>query len=47
MQNMTQRDLLITKNYILAQKKSIMNIEIFSSQNELKKISLKLENRIG
>ena len=44
---MTQRDVLITKNYILADKKSIYFIEIFSSENKLKKNSLKLENRIG
>ena len=47
MQNKTQRDVLITKNYILEGKKSILNIEIFSSENKVKKISLKLENRIG
>ena len=47
MQNITQRDVFITKNYILAGKKSILNLQIFSSVNELKKISLKLEKRIG
>ena len=41
MQNMTQRDVLITKNYILADKKSILNVEIFSTKNKVKKISLK------
>ena len=46
MQNMTQRDALITKNFILAIKKSFFYLEIFSSEN-VKKISLKLENRIG
>ena len=44
---MTQRDLLITKNYILTVKKSIFSIEIFSSEIEVRKKSLKLENRIG
>ena len=44
---MTQRDVLITKHYILAHQKSISKIEIFSSEIEVKKISLKLENRIA
>ena len=39
---MTQRDALITKSYILAHKKSIFKMEIFSSELERKKISLKL-----
>ena len=47
MRNITQRDAQITKNYILADKKSIFNIEIFSSVIEVKKFSLKLENIIG
>ena len=47
MRNITQRDAQITKNYILADKKSIFNIEIFSSVIEVKKLSLKLENIIG
>ena len=34
---MTHRDALITKIYILAIKKSILNIEIFSTQNKMKK----------
>ena len=34
---MTHRDALITKIYILAIKKSIYNIEIFSSQNYMRK----------
>ena len=38
MQNMTQRDVLNTKNYILAIKKLIFKIEIFSSKIEVKKI---------
>ena len=46
---MTQRDALITKKYlyIFAIKNSIFNIEIFYSEIEVKKISLKLENGIG
>ena len=47
MLNITQRDVLMTRNNILADKKSILNIEIFSSENDLKKISLKLEKGIG
>ena len=47
MRNMTQREAKITKNNILADKKSIFNIELFSSEIELKKKSLKFENRIG
>ena len=47
MQNMTQLDALIKKNYILAQQKSIFKIEMFSSEIEVKKLSLKLKNTIG
>ena len=47
MQNMTQCDVLNTKNYILPIKRLIFIIEIFSSEIERKKISLKLENKIG
>ena len=47
MQNMTQRDALITKNYIWAYKKKNFKIVIFWSEIEVKKISLKLGNRIG
>ena len=38
---MTQRDLLNTKNYTLAIKKSIFKIEIFCSEIRVKKNSLK------
>ena len=37
MQNMTQRDALITENYILADKKLIFRKDIFSSEHEEKK----------
>ena len=47
MPDMTQRGPPITKNYILAIRKSIFNIEIFSPEIEVKKIFLKLENRNG
>ena len=40
MQNITQRDKLMTKNYILAIKKSIFHIEIFSSEIVRKKFLL-------
>ena len=36
MQNMTQRDALITKNHILANKKYLLKIEIFSLETEMK-----------
>ena len=48
MRNMTQRDALITKNYIFWPiKKSIFKIEIFSSEIEVKKVSFTLENTIA
>ena len=47
MQDITKRDPLITKNYIWALKKKNFKIVIFWSEIEMKKISLKLENRIG
>ena len=47
MQNITQRDALIAKTIFEHIKKSIFNIEIFWSEIEVKKITLKLENRIG
>ena len=37
MQNITQRDKLMTKNYILAIKKSIFHIKMFSSEIVRKK----------
>ena len=37
----------LEKLYFSPIKKSIFNIEIFSSEIEVEKISLKLENRIG
>ena len=39
---MTQRDLLNTKNYTLAIKKSIFNIEIFWSELGVKKNFFKI-----
>ena len=39
---MTPRDALITQIYILIIKKSILNIEIFSSQNKMKKKFFKI-----
>ena len=47
MQNMSQRDALNTKNDILAHQKTILKIELFSSEIDVKKISLKFENKIG
>ena len=47
MHDMTQGDELITNNYILAYQKINFKIEIFSSDIEVKKISLKLENEIS
>ena len=40
---MTQRDALITKNYIWANQKINFEIKIFWSEIEVKKISLKLK----
>ena len=44
---MTQRDAQIAKNYISPIKKSIFNVEIFSSEIKVKKISVKLENTLA
>ena len=43
---MTQRVALITKKYLLAHQKSIFKMEIFSLEIEVKKIPLKMENKI-
>ena len=46
--NMTQREVLNTKNYLLHPlENQFRHMEIFSSENEDRKKSLKLENRIG
>ena len=42
MQNMTQCDALITKNYILAIEKSMFKIEIFSLEFKVKKNFFKI-----
>ena len=42
MQNMTQCDALITKNYILAFKKYFFNMEIFTSEIMMKKNFFKI-----
>ena len=47
MQNMTPRNAMLPKNYILDRKKSILNIEIFLLEIEVKKISLRMENTIS
>ena len=44
---MTQRDVRQRKTIFYHIKKSIFDIGIFPSEIEVKKISLKLENRIG
>ena len=44
---MIQRDALIMKNHILAPQKFNFKTEIFSSEIEVKKNFLRLENRIG
>ena len=47
MRNMNQRDALVMKNYILGHQKLIFKNETFSCEIGEKKISLKLDNRIG